>query len=234
MARAGIPQVDYRSLRIESYRADPEAVLRGLAGLGLPVFVKPARLGSSVGIARVGGADELPGGARGGVRARPARDRRGGVARPRGRVLGHRQRRPDRLTARGDHARRRRGRLVRLRGEVHAGRDGADRAGADSPSASASGCASWRSRRSSSPAAAGSRGSTSSSTARTCSSTSSTRSPGSRRRACSARCSRRAACRIAELLDRLVRLGIERYRSERAYATRHLRQRCTTGTARAR
>ncbi len=60
MARAGIPQVEYRSLRIETYRTDPEAVLRGLAGLGLPVFVKPARLGSSVGIARVGGTDEFP------------------------------------------------------------------------------------------------------------------------------------------------------------------------------
>jgi D-alanine-D-alanine ligase len=43
----------------ERYRADPEAVLAGLAELGLPVFVKPARLGSSVGIVRVGARDEL-------------------------------------------------------------------------------------------------------------------------------------------------------------------------------
>lgn len=46
MAAHGIPQVDYRS------------ALRGhgppdTAGLGLPVWVKPARMGSSVGIARV-------------------------------------------------------------------------------------------------------------------------------------------------------------------------------------
>ena len=61
MARAGVSQVDYRGVRIEAYQADPGAVLRGLAELGLPVFVKPARLGSSVGIARVARAEELPG-----------------------------------------------------------------------------------------------------------------------------------------------------------------------------
>ncbi len=53
MARAGIPQVDFRSVQIERYRSDAQAVLDDLAGLGLPVFVKPARLGSSVGIVRV-------------------------------------------------------------------------------------------------------------------------------------------------------------------------------------
>lgn len=35
------------------WRADPDAVLERLDGLGLPVFVKPARAGSSVGITRV-------------------------------------------------------------------------------------------------------------------------------------------------------------------------------------
>ena len=60
MAQAGIPQVDYRAIREVEWLADPDAVLRGLAPLGLPVFVKPARLGSSVGIVRVGSADELP------------------------------------------------------------------------------------------------------------------------------------------------------------------------------
>ncbi|MDQ6745494.1 MAG: D-alanine--D-alanine ligase [Actinomycetota bacterium] len=60
MARAGVPQVDYRALRIEEYRADGDGRRRALAALGLPVFVKPARLGSSVGIVRVGEAAGLP------------------------------------------------------------------------------------------------------------------------------------------------------------------------------
>ncbi len=59
MAREGIPQVDYRALHEQHYRLDPGAVARTAAELGFPLFVKPARLGSSVGIARVGGPDEL-------------------------------------------------------------------------------------------------------------------------------------------------------------------------------
>jgi D-alanine-D-alanine ligase len=61
MAQAGIPQVDYRAARIERYRADRASGLESLAALGLPVFVKPARLGSSVGIVRVSSAEDLPG-----------------------------------------------------------------------------------------------------------------------------------------------------------------------------
>jgi D-alanine-D-alanine ligase len=53
MAQAGIPQVDYAAVR-EGH--DPAALER----LGLPVFVKPARLGSSVGISKVTDAGELP------------------------------------------------------------------------------------------------------------------------------------------------------------------------------
>jgi D-alanine-D-alanine ligase len=53
MAQAGVPQVDYRAARIERYRSDRTSVLEGMAPLGMPVFVKPARLGSSVGIVRV-------------------------------------------------------------------------------------------------------------------------------------------------------------------------------------
>jgi D-alanine-D-alanine ligase len=59
MAHAGLPQVDYRAVEHRDWRDDPERVLSDLAGLGLPVFVKPARLGSSVGIVRVAEADEL-------------------------------------------------------------------------------------------------------------------------------------------------------------------------------
>ncbi len=60
MAHAGIPQVAHRAVSQASYSAEPAAVLHRLAELGLPVFVKPARLGSSVGIGRVAAADELP------------------------------------------------------------------------------------------------------------------------------------------------------------------------------
>ena len=58
MAPAGVPQVDYRAVHFEHYRRDRQATLDDLTPLGLPVFVKPARLGSSVGIARV----DAPGG----------------------------------------------------------------------------------------------------------------------------------------------------------------------------
>jgi D-alanine-D-alanine ligase len=59
LARAGLPQVDYRAVRHAHWVAAPDAVLDELTALGLPVFVKPARLGSSVGIVRVASADEL-------------------------------------------------------------------------------------------------------------------------------------------------------------------------------
>jgi D-alanine-D-alanine ligase len=59
MAGAGIPQVAYRALRHGEYLADPQAAAASLGELGLPVFVKPARLGSSVGNARVRRPDEL-------------------------------------------------------------------------------------------------------------------------------------------------------------------------------
>ena len=60
MARAGVAQVEYRAVRAEELVSDRAAVLVRLAALGLPVFVKPARLGSSVGIVRVATADDLP------------------------------------------------------------------------------------------------------------------------------------------------------------------------------
>jgi len=61
MAAARIPQVDYRAVREADFRAGPAATVRALAPLGLPVFVKPARLGSSVGIVRVAAGEELEG-----------------------------------------------------------------------------------------------------------------------------------------------------------------------------
>jgi D-alanine-D-alanine ligase len=53
MGAAGVSQVAYRGVRDDAWRADQDAVLDDLAELGLPVFVKPARLGSSVGIVKV-------------------------------------------------------------------------------------------------------------------------------------------------------------------------------------
>jgi D-alanine-D-alanine ligase len=48
-----VPQVDHVGVRESRWRAEPERVLGEVAELGLPVFVKPAHLGSSVGIVRV-------------------------------------------------------------------------------------------------------------------------------------------------------------------------------------
>ncbi len=60
MAQAGVAQVAYRGVWETEWAAGREAVTAALAELGLPCWVKPARLGSSVGIVRVAGADELP------------------------------------------------------------------------------------------------------------------------------------------------------------------------------
>jgi D-alanine-D-alanine ligase len=59
MANARIPQVAYRGVREDELESDGDAVLRALETLGLPAFVKPARLGSSVGIRRVAGVEEM-------------------------------------------------------------------------------------------------------------------------------------------------------------------------------
>jgi D-alanine-D-alanine ligase len=60
IGQAGIPQVDFRAVEEDQHRADPAAVVSALEPLGYPMFVKPARLGSSVGIVRVAAVDELP------------------------------------------------------------------------------------------------------------------------------------------------------------------------------
>lgn len=60
MAQAHVPQVGYRRVLEREWKSDRDGVLGVLAELGLPVFVKPVRLGSSVGIAKVSSAGELP------------------------------------------------------------------------------------------------------------------------------------------------------------------------------
>ncbi len=50
---AGLPMLPYLVVRPREWADDPEAVRRSVASLGYPVFVKPARGGSSFGITRV-------------------------------------------------------------------------------------------------------------------------------------------------------------------------------------
>jgi len=56
LAAAAVPQVRYAALRPGSFQEHAAAV----EPLGLPLFVKPARAGSSVGIVKVTAADQLP------------------------------------------------------------------------------------------------------------------------------------------------------------------------------
>lgn len=55
----GIPVLPYVLVRPGEWKRDPGAVRESVAGLGYPVFVKPARAGSSFGINRVDDADGL-------------------------------------------------------------------------------------------------------------------------------------------------------------------------------
>jgi len=61
LAAAGVPQVGYAAVRQPEWQTDPSGVRARLEALGLPLFVKPARLGSSVGIVKVTEADEIDG-----------------------------------------------------------------------------------------------------------------------------------------------------------------------------
>jgi D-alanine-D-alanine ligase len=53
LAQAGLPLLPYVTLRQARYRREREACLAEVARLTFPVFVKPANLGSSVGVSRV-------------------------------------------------------------------------------------------------------------------------------------------------------------------------------------
>ncbi len=53
MAARQLPQVAYVGVRAERWRREPELLAGEIAAIGLPVFVKPAHLGSSVGIVKV-------------------------------------------------------------------------------------------------------------------------------------------------------------------------------------
>ena len=55
----GVPQVDYAGIREAEFAADPAGALERAAAIGFPSFVKPAHLGSSVGIAKVHDREQL-------------------------------------------------------------------------------------------------------------------------------------------------------------------------------
>lgn len=59
LASAGLPVGPYVTVRAGQWDADPQGVTDRVAALGWPVFVKPARAGSSVGITRVTGPEGL-------------------------------------------------------------------------------------------------------------------------------------------------------------------------------
>jgi D-alanine-D-alanine ligase len=61
MAEAGAPQVRYEAVLQQSWRDDPAGVLERARSVRIPQFVKPARLGSSFGISKVTGEQDLPG-----------------------------------------------------------------------------------------------------------------------------------------------------------------------------
>src|SRR6476619_7422717 len=61
-AAAGLPVVPSVAVTEPEWRDDPEGVIARSLALGLPLFTKPASLGSSVGISKVLAADELASG----------------------------------------------------------------------------------------------------------------------------------------------------------------------------
>ncbi|HUL85410.1 MAG TPA: D-alanine--D-alanine ligase family protein [Actinomycetota bacterium] len=61
-AAAGLPVVPHEIVREPAWREDPEGARARIEALGYPVFTKPATLGSSVGITKVDGRQELDAG----------------------------------------------------------------------------------------------------------------------------------------------------------------------------
>ena len=57
---AGLAVGPYEVVTDVQWRTDPQRVLERIVGLGMPVFVKPARAGSSMGITKVHDPDALP------------------------------------------------------------------------------------------------------------------------------------------------------------------------------
>lgn len=60
LAGEGLPIAPYTVVKPGAFERDPETVTQAVAALGLPVFVKPARAGSSLGISKVDDLADLP------------------------------------------------------------------------------------------------------------------------------------------------------------------------------
>jgi D-alanine-D-alanine ligase len=57
----GLPMVEYAVVRRHDWEREPTDIARGIGTeIGFPCFVKPANLGSSVGISKVKGPEDLP------------------------------------------------------------------------------------------------------------------------------------------------------------------------------
>ena len=126
---------------------------RGREPLRLPVFVKPARLGSSVGITKAHDESELRAGrrARASGTTRRCWSRSSSPASRSSAACSETRSRSRRSRARSSRGRR----VVRLLGEVRRGRHGPDRPAADLRGGDPSACRSSPSRRSSPPSARG-------------------------------------------------------------------------------
>jgi D-alanine-D-alanine ligase len=59
LAWASLPTAPWIEVEVADWRQRPDAIRRDILELGLPVFVKPCRLGSSVGISKVRGLESL-------------------------------------------------------------------------------------------------------------------------------------------------------------------------------
>ncbi|MFC5699999.1 D-alanine--D-alanine ligase family protein [Cohnella faecalis] len=60
ISHAAIDQVDYRSFRFRQWEADPDGLIRTVEdAIGYPCYVKPASLGSSIGISRCDTREQL-------------------------------------------------------------------------------------------------------------------------------------------------------------------------------
>ena len=60
LAARGFPVGPYAVVRPRDWESDPDAVLASVRSLALPLFVKPARGGSSIGISKITSYEQLP------------------------------------------------------------------------------------------------------------------------------------------------------------------------------
>ena len=125
LAANGIPQARCRAFA--DHQRTPGLPAELAAELGLPCFVKPSNMGSSVGVTKAHDVEELRDGHRARPHVRRVGRRRGGRRRPRDRGRRARRHAPGGVGRRRDRARRR---VLRLRRQVRHRRRPAARPGA--------------------------------------------------------------------------------------------------------